>query len=55
MNEKIKIPSSFTRPHVVSNLYDFFSAEHCGRYFEELMFKGRKKKSHTGLERHEGE
>jgi len=35
---KIKILLSFTRPQVVSNMYDFLSsAEHKRRYFEECQ------------------
>jgi len=34
----MKILSSFTRPSVVSNLYEFLSsAEHKGRYFEDRL------------------
>jgi len=36
----MKILSSFTHPQVVANLYEFLSsAEHKGRYFEELLKK----------------
>jgi len=38
LHPKMKILSSFTHPQVVSNLYEFLSsAEHKGRYFEELL------------------
>jgi len=33
----MKILSSFTHPQVVANLYEFLSAEHKGRYFEERL------------------
>jgi len=33
----MKILSSFTHPQVVANLYEFLSAEHKGKYFEERL------------------
>jgi len=38
LHPKMKILSSFTRPQVVANPYEFLSsAEHKGRYFEERL------------------
>ncbi len=36
VHPKMKMLSSFTHPHVISNLYEFLSyVEHKRRYFEE--------------------
>jgi len=40
LHQKMKILLSFTRPHVVANLYEFLSStEHKGRHFEEWLIK----------------
>ncbi|MGL5597903.1 MAG: hypothetical protein ACRDDA_07235 [Aeromonas sp.] len=63
-HRKMKIVSSYTHPHVVSNLYEFLSsAEQKGRYLEEctdillniFLSVQQKKEIHTGLKQHEGE
>jgi len=40
LHQKMKVLSSYTHPHVVSNLYEFLSsAEQKGRYLEECQYK----------------